>query len=55
MDKLKILRKQIEYERTRLNQMEQTYGLLHPRVIRQSMKLDELINTYTRMDSGGKE
>ncbi|WP_082708131.1 aspartyl-phosphate phosphatase Spo0E family protein [Paenibacillus sp. DMB5] len=53
MDKLKILRKQIEYERTRLNQMEQTYGLLHPHVIRQSMKLDELINTYTRIDSGG--
>ncbi|WP_086074540.1 aspartyl-phosphate phosphatase Spo0E family protein [Paenibacillus camerounensis] len=54
MDKLKILRKQIEYERTMLNQMEQAYGLLHPRVIRQSMKLDELINTYIRMVSGGK-
>ncbi|WP_342564614.1 aspartyl-phosphate phosphatase Spo0E family protein [Paenibacillus sp. FSL R7-0345] len=54
MEKLKVLRKQIELERARLNQMEQTHGLLHPRVIRQSMKLDELINTYTRLDSGNK-
>ncbi|MNI24804.1 Spo0E like sporulation regulatory protein [compost metagenome] len=54
MDKLEVLRRQIEAERTRLNQMEQAYGLLHPRVIRQSMKLDELINTYTRLGSGHK-
>ena len=54
MEKLEVLRKQIEAERTTLNQMELTYGLLHPRVIRQSMKLDELINTYTRLDSSEK-
>lgn len=54
MDNFEFLRKQIEAERARLNQMEQTYGLLHPSVISQSMKLDELINTYTKLECGEK-
>ncbi|WP_342424240.1 aspartyl-phosphate phosphatase Spo0E family protein [Paenibacillus sp. FSL E2-0178] len=50
MDHLEAIQKHIEAERTRLNQMEEQHGRLHPRVIRQSKKLDELINEYHKAD-----
>lgn len=49
MMELEVIQKQIEVERSRLNRMEQQHGLLHPMVIKQSMKLDELILKYTRL------
>ncbi|MBW4081523.1 aspartyl-phosphate phosphatase Spo0E family protein [Paenibacillus sp. S150] len=51
MKKLEVIQKRIEAERRKLNEMETTYGLLHPKVIKQSMKLDDLINEYTREES----
>ncbi|OKP83610.1 hypothetical protein A3844_20620 [Paenibacillus helianthi] len=50
MKKLEAIQQRIEAERRKLNEIETTYGLLHPKVIKQSMKLDELINEYTRED-----
>lgn len=49
MIELEVILKQIEVERAILNQMEQQHGLLHPMVIKQSMRLDELILKYTRL------
>ncbi|WNS41119.1 aspartyl-phosphate phosphatase Spo0E family protein [Paenibacillus sp. MMS20-IR301] len=46
MDQLEVIQQQIETERARLNQMEEQYGRLHPDVIRQSGRLDDLINEY---------
>lgn len=54
MNELEAIQRQIEKERATLNQMEQQYGLKHVSVISQSMKLDELINRYNRLDSSGK-
>ncbi|QQZ63629.1 aspartyl-phosphate phosphatase Spo0E family protein [Paenibacillus sonchi] len=51
MNKLEAIQRCIEAERRKLNEMETTYGLLHPKVIRQSMKLDTLINEYTKEES----
>ncbi|MNR68579.1 Spo0E like sporulation regulatory protein [compost metagenome] len=51
MKKLEVIQRRIETERRKLNEMETTYGLLHPKVISQSMKLDELINEYTKVES----
>ncbi|MGN7762877.1 aspartyl-phosphate phosphatase Spo0E family protein [Paenibacillus sp. 22594] len=51
MKKLEAIQQRIETERRKLNEIEITYGLLHPKVIEQSMKLDELINEYTREES----
>lgn len=51
MKNLAIIQRRIEAERRKLNEMEAIYGLLHPKVIKQSMKLDELINAYTREES----
>lgn len=51
MNKLEAIQQRIEAERRKLNEMETTYGLLHPKVIRQSMKLDTLINEYTKEES----
>ncbi|KWX79742.1 Spo0E like sporulation regulatory protein [compost metagenome] len=51
MNKLEAIQRRIEAERKKLNEMETTYGLLHPKVIRQSMKLDTLINEYTKEES----
>ncbi|MEC0172237.1 aspartyl-phosphate phosphatase Spo0E family protein [Paenibacillus graminis] len=51
MNKLEAIQQRIEAERKKLNEMETTYGLLHPKVIRQSMKLDTLINEYTKVES----
>ncbi|WP_019913029.1 aspartyl-phosphate phosphatase Spo0E family protein [Paenibacillus sp. HW567] len=51
MNNLVIIQRRIEAERRKLNEMETIYGLLHPKVIKQSMKLDELINEYTREES----
>jgi len=46
-----ILRIQIERERQRLHLLVQECGELnHPRIIKQSMRLDELINQYNRME-----
>ena len=46
MDQLEAIQKHIEAERTRLNRMEEQRGRLHPSVIRQSRRLDDLINEY---------
>jgi hypothetical protein len=51
MNKLEAIQQRIEAERKKLNEMETNYGLLHPKVIRQSMKLDTLINEYTKEES----
>ncbi|OKP98969.1 aspartyl-phosphate phosphatase Spo0E family protein [Paenibacillus sp. P46E] len=51
MKKLEAIQRRIETERRKLNAIETTYGLLHPKVIKQSMKLDELINEYTKEES----
>ncbi|AIQ27908.1 hypothetical protein P40081_06715 [Paenibacillus sp. FSL P4-0081] len=51
MDHLEAIQKHIEAERTRLNQMEEQHGRLHPSVIRQSQKLDDLINEYHKADA----
>ncbi|UQZ35164.1 Spo0E family sporulation regulatory protein-aspartic acid phosphatase [Paenibacillus sp. PK3_47] len=55
MKELTAIHRQIERERAKLNQMEQQYGLNHASVIRQSVKLDELINTYNRLDMSTKD
>ncbi|MEK5495294.1 aspartyl-phosphate phosphatase Spo0E family protein [Paenibacillus sp. FSL R7-0297] len=39
-------------ERTRLNQVDEQHGRLHPSVIRQSQKLDDLTNEYYKEQSG---
>lgn len=50
MKKPEVIQKRIEYARIELYRMESQYGgLLHPKVIKQSMKLDELINKYNRV------
>jgi hypothetical protein len=44
-----IIQKRIEGARTKLYLMERQHGgLMHPNVIRQSMRLDELINQYNK-------
>lgn len=49
MNKPELIQKKIEGARTKLYMMERQYGgLLHPNVIEQSMRLDELINKYNR-------
>jgi hypothetical protein len=50
MEQLEMIQKHIETERTRLNQMEGQFGLLHPSVIRQSRRLDGLINQYYKVN-----
>ncbi|MFB5678848.1 Spo0E family sporulation regulatory protein-aspartic acid phosphatase [Paenibacillus terreus] len=45
------LRVRIERERQRLHLLVEEYGeLSHPRVVKQSIQLDELINQYNRME-----
>ncbi|WP_150265559.1 aspartyl-phosphate phosphatase Spo0E family protein [Paenibacillus tepidiphilus] len=51
MRRLEFIQKRIEIERMKLNLLEQRHGILHPDVIRQSMKLDELINEYNKLES----
>jgi len=49
MSNPELIQKRIEGARVKLYLMEKEYGgLLHPKVIRQSMKLDELINQYNK-------
>jgi hypothetical protein len=49
MKKPELIQKKIECERVELYRMESLYGgMLHPKVIKQSMKLDKLINNYYR-------
>ncbi len=44
-----IIQRRIEGARAELYRMEKQHGgLLHPSVIKQSMRLDELINKYNR-------
>lgn len=54
MEQLEVIQKQIETERARLNQMEEQFGRLHPGVIRQSRRLDELINEYLKAEISSK-
>lgn len=52
MDHLEAIQKHIEAERTRLNQMEEQHGRLHPSVIRQSKNwTTSLMNIIKRMPS----
>ncbi|WP_151733061.1 aspartyl-phosphate phosphatase Spo0E family protein ['Paenibacillus yunnanensis' Narsing Rao et al. 2020] len=51
MRRLECIQKRMESERMKLNLLEQRHGVLHPSVIRQSMKLDELINEYNKLES----
>ncbi|MGM1050601.1 aspartyl-phosphate phosphatase Spo0E family protein [Paenibacillus sp. N3/727] len=44
-----VIRQRIEESRQLLYQMEMQYGLRHPKVLKQSMDLDELINRYYRI------
>ncbi|MNB92053.1 Spo0E like sporulation regulatory protein [compost metagenome] len=49
MNDQEIIQKRIEGARKKLYLMERQHGgLLHPNVIRQSMRLDELINQYNK-------
>ncbi|OME10072.1 hypothetical protein BSK60_26065 [Paenibacillus odorifer] len=49
MNDQEIIQKRIEGARNKLYLMERQHGgLLHPNVIRQSMRLDELINQYNK-------
>lgn len=49
MDDPEKIQKRIEGARIKLYLMEKQHGgLLHPNVIRQSMRLDELINQYNK-------
>jgi hypothetical protein len=54
MEQMEVLQRHIEAERTRLNQLEEQYGRLHPDVIRQSTKLDKLINAYHKAELSAK-
>lgn len=44
-----VMRQRIEESRQLLYQMGMQYGLRHPKVLKQSMHLDELINRYNRV------
>ncbi|MGF7049490.1 hypothetical protein J2T13_004011 [Paenibacillus sp. DS2015] len=45
-----LILKRIDSARVKLYQMEKQHGgFLHPNVIKQSMRLDELINMYNRL------
>lgn len=44
MKKVKFLALEIMIERQRLESMAERFGLLHPTVLRQSKKLDKLVN-----------
>lgn len=49
MNDPETIQKRIEGARNKLYLMERQHGgLLHPNVIRQSMRLDELINQYNK-------
>ncbi|KKO54052.1 aspartyl-phosphate phosphatase Spo0E family protein [Paenibacillus sp. DMB20] len=43
-----VMRHRIEESRQLLHQLGNQYGLLHPKVLKQSMALDELLNRYYR-------
>lgn len=45
----KVIRQRIEESRQLLYEMGMQYGLRHPKVLQQSMELDELINRYYRV------
>ncbi|WP_082063068.1 aspartyl-phosphate phosphatase Spo0E family protein [Paenibacillus sp. IHBB 10380] len=49
MKKPEVILERIDVARSKLYQMEKKHGgFLHPNVIKQSMRLDELINKYNR-------
>lgn len=49
MKNQEVIQRRIEGARAELHRMEKQHGgLLHPSVIKQSMRLDELINKYHR-------
>ncbi|RUT43297.1 aspartyl-phosphate phosphatase Spo0E family protein [Paenibacillus anaericanus] len=49
MREAEVIQKRIECERIELYRMEKKHGgFVHPKVIKQSMRLDELINMYNR-------
>lgn len=49
MMQIEVLKQRIEESRQLLYQLGKQYGLRHPRVLKQSMALDELLNCYNRI------
>ncbi|WP_028590475.1 aspartyl-phosphate phosphatase Spo0E family protein [Paenibacillus massiliensis] len=47
-----FVRVRIERERIKLHQVTARYPMQHPKVIAQSIKLDELINYYQQLGNG---
>lgn len=43
-----VIRQRIEESRQLLYQLGKKYGLRHPKVLKQSMELDELLNRYNK-------
>ncbi|WP_106769310.1 Spo0E family sporulation regulatory protein-aspartic acid phosphatase [Paenibacillus faecalis] len=51
MSNSRVIQDSIERERHKLHFLTQEYGALgHPKVIQQSMVLDDLINQYIKLD-----
>lgn len=52
MIRVEVLLERIEESRQLLYQLGSEYGLQHPKVLRQSMDLDELLNRYNNIKYG---
>ncbi|GGH29686.1 aspartyl-phosphate phosphatase Spo0E family protein [Paenibacillus segetis] len=49
MREVEVIQRRIECERIELYKMQRKHGgLQHPKVLKQSMRVDELINMYNR-------
>ena len=48
MMQIEVMKQRIEESRQLLYQLGKQYGLRHPKVLKQSMALDELLNIYYR-------
>lgn len=49
MMQIEVLKQRIEESRQLLYQLGKQYGIRHPKVLKQSMALDELLNSYNRI------
>lgn len=52
MIRAEVLLHRIEESRQLLYQLGSEYGLQHPKVLKQSMDLDELLNSYNKIKYG---
>lgn len=52
MIRAEVLLQRIEESRQMLYQLDREYGLRHPKVLQQSMDLDELLNDYNKIKYG---